>query len=130
MNFSTTKTNQNHNKPKHISQKQFFKTTRLRIWCLEIKKKKKLKDEPSFKRSMQRGSSRLKASIFLNSSSNPLRKESSLESFSETLPIIETSLRKSVIVFGTKFVGLKSKLSSGGTEPISQNSKLFSYPFP
>lgn len=72
---------------------------------------------------MQRGSSRLKASIFFISSSNPLTKASSLETLSETFPIIETSRRKSLTVLGRK-VGLKFKLSSGGTEPISEKSLL------
>jgi len=81
---------------------------------------------------MQRGNSRLKASIFVFSSSKSLRKLSTFKPFTEASPIMETSLRKSVIVSGKNvnvfiaevnvFVveeGLtKSKLSSGGTEPI------------
>jgi hypothetical protein len=81
---------------------------------------------------MQRGNSRLKASIFLFSSSKSLRKLSTFKPFTAASPIMETSLRKSVIVSGKNvnvfiaevnvFVveeGLtKSKLSSGGTEPI------------
>uniref|UniRef100_A0A2P2KHR4 Uncharacterized protein n=1 Tax=Rhizophora mucronata TaxID=61149 RepID=A0A2P2KHR4_RHIMU len=71
---------------------------------------------------MQRGSSRLKASIFLISSSNPLTKPSSFETFSDTSPITDTSLRKPLIVLGIK-VSLKSRLSSGGgSEPISSFS--------
>jgi hypothetical protein len=70
---------------------------------------------------MQRGSSRLNASIFLISSSSLFTNSSSLAALSDTFPIMETSLRKSQIVLGTN-VGLKSKLNSGGTEPISNLS--------
>lgn len=68
----------------------------------------------SFKRSMERGSSRLKAWILRSSSSNRARKSWRVASLSEAE---ESWERKSVMVLGTK-EGLKSKLSSEGTEPI------------
>lgn len=89
-------------------------------------KKRKNRGQPSFNKVMQRGSSRLNASIFHISSSNLFTKSSSFDALSKTFPIIETSARKSLIVLGTK-VGLKSKLSSGGTEPISDLSPEHSY---
>ena len=84
---------------------------------------------------MQRGSSRLNASIFPISSSNLLTKSSSFDALSGTFPMVETTLRKSWIVLGTK-LALKSRLSSDGIEPIfglnmkpslspSQNSQTF-----
>ena len=59
----------------------------------------------------------MKASIFLISSSKLLTKSLSFETLSGTFPIMETSLKKSVSVLGTK-VGLKSKLSSDWSKTI------------
>jgi len=69
------------------------------------------KHTPSFRRSMQRGSSRLKASTFLNSSSNLCTKPSSVATLSRLSLLAETSAKKREMGLGTK-PKLKSKLSS------------------
>lgn len=60
---------------------------------------------------MQRGSSRLKASTFLNSSSNLCTKPSSVAALSRLSLLAETSAKKREMGLGTK-PKLKSKLSS------------------
>jgi len=69
------------------------------------------KDEPSFKRNMQRGNSRLKAWILSNSSSNLLRKSCSKDILWEASGVEERWQRNPVTVLRRK-EGLKSKLGS------------------
>nr|GLL18836.1 hypothetical protein Itr_chr02CG02570 [Ipomoea trifida] len=67
---------------------------------------------------MERGSSRLNASIFLNSSSKAWRKQLSFDDFKETSPVADTSARQSEMVLGTPNSLFKSILSFLPSGPI------------
>nr|GMC57144.1 hypothetical protein Iba_chr02aCG3070 [Ipomoea batatas] len=67
---------------------------------------------------MERGSSRLNASIFLNSSSKAWRKQLSFDNFKETSPVADTSARQSEMVLGTPNSLFKSILSFLPSGPI------------